>query len=310
MEIRILEEVDIHRVVDSWNRSLIYDQITPERFEQIVIKDPNYEREGNLIAIDRGKVVGLASTVAREGITGRDNRGRPEERDDGYIKAFFLLEGYWDTGIGEKLLDEAIGYLRSRDKKLVKVVTYTGRYFFPGIDIRYERLLRFFDENGFERVRIIDDVAVDLKGFKPTEYQNEAMRRIKRIGVEITTYRPEMLEKMREYVRRLDMRQWFPEGWEEGFGKEGHTLVALKGEEIVGWANYHPNRKCGGFGPIGVLREFRGNGIGTCLLLESMLRMKKLGTPVAIAGWAATGFYLKNSWHIYRQYVMFRRGIE
>jgi GNAT superfamily N-acetyltransferase len=310
MEIRTLEELDIPKVVEAWNQSLIYDQITRERFERVVLKDPNYEKEGSILALDRSKIVGLVIAVAREGISGKDNRGRPEEKDNGYIKGFFLLDDYWDTGIGERLLDEATGYLRSKGKSLIKVVVYTGRYFFPGIDTRYKRLLRFFDENSFERVHIIDDVAVNLRDFEPTEYHREARRRIAEIGVEITTYRPEMLGKMREYVKKLNMKQWFPKGWEKGFGEKGHTLVALKGEEIVGWANYWPSKECGGFGPIGVLREFRGNGIGTCLLLESMLRMKELDTPQAIAGWAATGFYLKNGWHIYRQYVVFQKRIK
>lgn len=309
VETRTLKRTDIPEVVEGWNRSLIHDKVTQERFENIVLKDPNYEREGNIVALYRDKIAGFVSAVTREGVSGRDGRGRPYEKDNGYIKGLFVLDDYWDTGAGEKLLDEATEYLKSKDKSLIKVVVYTGRYFFPGIDIRYERLLRFFSENGFERIDMIDDLAVNLTDFEPTEYQKEAQSRMAEIGVEIVTYRLEMLEKMREYVKKLDMKQWFSEGWEEGFGQSGHTLVALKDDEIVGWANYWPNREGGGFGPIGVLEEFRGNGIGTCLLMESMLRMKELGTPRAIAGWAATGFYLKSGWEICRQYAVFQKKL-
>jgi GNAT superfamily N-acetyltransferase len=74
--------------------------------------------------------------------------------------------------------------------------------------------------------------------------------------------------------------------------------------------DYWPNEKDGAFGPIGVLEAFRGHGIGTCLLLESMLRMKELGTPKATAGWAVTGFYLKSGWQVCRQYAPFQKKLQ
>lgn len=309
IEIRTLEKSDIPEVVEDWNQSLMHDKVSEERFENVILKDPNYEKEGNFVALDQGKIVGFVSAVAREGVSGKDGKGRSEEKDDGYIKGFFVLDNYWDTGIEEKLLDEATEYLKSKHKSVIKVVVYTGSFFFPGIDMRYERLLYFFDENGFERISTVGDVAVNLTDFEPTEYHKEARRRIAKIGVEITKYHPGMLEKMREYVERLDMKQWFPEGWEERFSESGHTLVALKGADIVGWANYWPGKERGEFGPIGVLEELRGNGIGICLLLESMLRMKELNTPRAIAAWAATGFYSKSGWEVCRQYVVFQKEL-
>ncbi len=100
-----------------------------------------------------------------------------------------------------------------------------------------------------------------------------------------------------------------PAGWERGFGESGHTVVALKDQEIIGWANYWPEPQGGGFGPVGVLEAFRGYSIGSCLLLESMLRMKELGVLKATAGWAVTDFYLKNGWEICRQYAPFQKKI-
>lgn len=316
LEIRTLERPDIPEVVEGWNRSLVYDRVTQERFEKVILNDPNYEKEGNNIGIYQGKIVGFVSAVAREGVAGKDGRGQLDEKDHGYIKGLFVLDDYWDTGVGEKLLDQAAEYLRSKNKSLINVVVYTGRYFFPGIDMRYERLLDLLAGNGYERlldwgeICTIDDLVVNLTDFEPTEYHNKARKRLSRMGVKITTYRPEMLEKMREYVEKLDMGHWFPAGWEQGFGESGHTVVALKDQEIIGWANYWPEPQGGGFGPIGVLEAFRGNGIGSCLLLESMLRMKKLGIPKATAGWAVTDFYLKSGWKICRQYAPFQKQLQ
>lgn len=308
LETRTLAEPDIPKVVEAWNRSLVHDPITQERFEWVILDDPNYEPEGNVIALDQDEVVGFVSTVARG--------GRPHEKDYGFVKGLFVLDAYWDRGVGERLLTQAEAYLVSRGKRAVKVVEYTGgRYFFPGIDLRYERLLALFAERGYERLRdwgeiyTIDDVAVDLTDFEPTAYHIEARKRVAAIGVKITPYHPAMLEEMRIFVEKLEYWHWFPAGWEDGFGASGHTLVALKDNEIVGWADYGPNPQGGEFGPIGVLEAYRGHGIGTCLLLESMLRMKELGTPKATAGWAETGFYLKSGWHICQQYAPFQKKL-
>ena len=307
--IRPLERGDLPEVVEGWNRVLVYDRVDEERFKRVVLEDPNYEKELNLVALDDGRVVGFIAAVAREGVWGRDGRGRPEEAYDGYIKGFYLLNGYWESGVGERLLGEVFERLRSRGKRVVKVVEYTGRYFFPGIDVRCRRLLGFFDRNGFERVDKLDDMAADLVDFEPSEYQRRAVARIREMGVEITTYRPEMIGMMREFVEKLDMIQWFPKGWERDFGREGRHIVAVKDGEIVGWACYWPGKPIAGFGPIGVLKEYRGRGIGTSLLLEAMLRLKEYGASKVVAGWAATGFYLKSGWKIYRQYIVFKKEI-
>jgi len=244
--------------------------------------------------------------------------GGPHEKDDGFVKGLFVLDAYWEQGVGEKLLTQAEAYLVSKGKRAIKVTAYIGgRYFFNGIDLRYERLLALMTGCGYERLRdwgeicTIDDVAVDLTDFEPTAYHIEARVRVAAIGVKITPYDPAMLDKMRIFAEKLlGYEHWFPAGWEDGFGTSGHHLVALKDDEIVGWADYRPDPQDGEFGPIGVLEAYRGNGIGTCLLVESMLRMKELGTPKVTAEWAETDFYLKNGWYICRQWAPFQKKLQ
>ena len=65
----------------------------------------------------------------------------------------------------------------------------------------------------------------------------------------------------------------------------------------------------GAFGPIAVLKKFRGKGIGSCLLMEALLQMKKRKVPKVFAGYAETSFYLKNGWKIARKYIVFEKQI-
>ena len=137
LEIRTLERSDIPKVVEAWNCSLVYDKVTQERFEDVILDDPNYEQAGNILALDQGKIVGFVSAVAREDIAGKDGKSRPHKDEHGYIKGLFVLDEYWDTDVGEMLLEQAEAYLKSKGKRVIKVVVYLGgRYFFPGIDLR------------------------------------------------------------------------------------------------------------------------------------------------------------------------------
>lgn len=70
-------------------------------------------------------------------------------------------------------------------------------------------------------------------------------------------------------------------------------FIAIQHGEIIGFACYNATGK-GFFGPTGVLRESRGKGVGTALLLDSLLAMWNEGYGYAIIGWPApdaVGFY-------------------
>jgi ribosomal protein S18 acetylase RimI-like enzyme len=313
IQTRPLKRSDTIQVVSGWCTCLPYDKITVAKFEDTIFEDPNYERQGNLVATKNDEIVGFVATVVREGIAGRDGAGRAHEEDFGYIKGLFTLKEHDETEeVKRKLLEQALDFMKSKDKRTARVVKYTGRYFFPGIDTRYEEELRFYRENGFEEIDTEEDVMIDLIAFQPTEYQRQARRRIREVGVVIKPYQSKFLEAMRRFAKRLDYPQWFPEGWESDFAKKGDTLVALLESEVVGWATFGYSRGTGDwyFGPIAVLEELRRKGIGTCLLLHSMQHMKKAGAPNVIAGWANVPFYTKNGWRVSRKYSIFQRSLK
>lgn len=309
IEIRPMELSDLSEVISGWNLSLIFDQVSEERFRSVILNDPNHEKPAALVAIHNGKIAGFISSVIRKGIQGADNRGRTSEKDNGYIKGIFVLEEFRRQGIGTKLLSEAESYIKSNEKRIIRVLTYTGRYFFPGVDLRYEPALRFFESKDFKEDYIINDVDVEVRNYEISGYQKDARRRMAVAGVRIKEYDPSMLEEMGKFVKKLNMISWFPDGWENGFKARGNKFVALKGHEIVGWASYHPSSGTAGFGPIAVLEYMRGNGIGSCLLLECVLKMKEAGADRVLASWANTPFYIANDWKICRQYKVFKKDI-
>ena len=308
IEVRKLRRTDTAEVVSVWNRCVPYDRVTIEMFQRTIFEDPNYEPAGNLVATLNGKIIGFASAVAREGITGLDGAGKIHERDFGYIKALLSFKEH--PAAKRKLLERALVFLKSKGKKVARVGQYTGRYFAPGVDARCKEELEFYQSNGFEQVDTEEDVSLDLRDFQPTEYQIRAQENIRNMGLAIRRYEPKLLDRMRQFAEKINYPQWFPTGWEYNFNRKSHILVALLGADIIGWAEFHKSNETWFFGPIAVIDEFRRKGIGTCLLLESVVQMRELGAPSVTAGWANVPFYLRNGWSTSRRYIVLQKKLS
>jgi GNAT superfamily N-acetyltransferase len=101
-----------------------------------------------------------------------------------------------------------------------------------------------------------------------------------------------------EKMRVMDfIRQNFSEGWvyeAENALMQHKCFIATKEGRILGFACYDATAK-GYFGPIGVLEETRGQGVGTALLLRTLTCMKEEGYGYAVIGWVddAELFYRK-----------------
>jgi GNAT superfamily N-acetyltransferase len=65
--------------------------------------------------------------------------------------------------------------------------------------------------------------------------------------------------------------------------------VARAEGEVIGFAASWG----GGFGPIGVVEEHRGRGVGTVLLLRCLRDVRRRGHERAHIGWANVPFYAK-----------------
>ncbi|MCJ7751028.1 MAG: GNAT family N-acetyltransferase [Armatimonadetes bacterium] len=177
------------------------------------------------------------------------------------------------------------------------------------MDVRYERLRELLKINGYRDVATIEDVEVTLDEADIAARLERARRRAGP-GVQMVSWRPELLPAMREFAAEGNMPEWFPRGWESRYSEPDDTTVILRrGEEIVGWAHFSPGVPRAGFGPTLVLPRERGKGYGALLLLECMARAQQRGTERMGAGWANTGFYVANGWHIRRRFAVFTKPL-
>jgi len=95
------------------------------------------------------------------------------------------------------------------------------------------------------------------------------------------------------------IRANFSEGWvyeaERALMQDaGKCFIATENGKLLGFACFDATAK-GFFGPIGILEEQRGKGIGTALLIRTLEAMREYGYGYAIIGWVddAEQFYRK-----------------
>ncbi len=294
--LRGMRKDDLPAASALWNADYPRDRASAERLERIIFGDAHHAPEGALVAEDGGALAGFACCVAPA-----SERGQLSEA--AFLKG--LCAADWGAGgPAEALLAACEAFGRTRDRRRMQVVEYAaGGHFFPGIPREYPGKVGFFLERGYRERRELHDVEVDLEGFTPGDDQRAALERLAEEGIRITPYRARMLPALRELVEAIQMPAWFPPGWEERYRRGRHTFVALRRDEMLGYANYQPGAERGSFGTTAVRPDRRGRGIGSCLLVASMLKMKQLGTPRVWAYWANTPFYLKNGWRICRRYA-------
>ena len=113
-------------------------------------------------------------------------------------------------------------------------------------------------------------------------------------GIMIKRALPMDKSKILEYIKNEFSINWAYECDVIFSNKPISTFIAVKDKKVVGFAGYEATAK-GFFGPTGVSENLRGKGVGTALLMKSLLSMREEGYAYAIIGWVddAMEFYKK-----------------
>lgn len=265
-------------VVDLWNRCLVADQVTLERFRRQVLWDENFDAALCLAAVSGdSRVKGLVLATKRK--FPYHERGLEPAR--GWINLMFVAEEDRRRGVGSALLGEAERRLSALGATRVTLAAYSPGYFFRGVDTRaYPEAQPFFEAHGYLPTEKSYPMARDLHAFALSEDARERERRALEAG-----YRIEPLD----YARSLELlafaRDEFGGGWKgncldalrDGSAHERILVVIGPDDSIVGFCcraiDGNPMR----FGPIGISSAHRNAGLGGVLLERAMLEMERRG---------------------------------
>jgi predicted N-acetyltransferase YhbS len=124
------------------------------------------------------------------------------------------------------------------------------------------------------------DMLVNLLRLPPLDPSLEEMRGA---GLIVRRAQPWELTPVREFVAREFNAPWSDE-ISVGFARQPVTVyVALREGRLAGFAAYECTRK-NFFGPVGVVEDERGRGLGRVLLLACLWGLRESGYAYAIIG--------------------------
>ena len=219
-----------------------------------------------------------------------------------FLSYIYVEPPFRNHGAGSQLLDRFLSIVRDRGMKEVQISGSTGNapgYLQPGIKVEKEKeAIRLVKRFGFIEIGLAYSMERDLRTFM--------------IKDELTSLEIRMpfADEIPSLERAIESS--VPGDWSQLFAHRvqhnpHQVLIAVRSGEIVGYATWQASR----FGPIGVLHNQRGQGIGRKLVLKSLEQMVKQGEKLAWFLWSDDKnlkFYLDLGFTVresYARYTLF-----
>lgn len=299
-------------ILKCWNENLVYDLINEERFTNIVLLDDNFDPKLLKVALINNQVIGFCLGIKRK--IPYLERGLEPKR--GWINMIAVNQDYRRQGIGRKLIESIEKELALFGTKEITLCAYSPNYFTPGIDIRYQEGLLFFDKLGYQSQSEAVSMQRDLWDFQMSQKAKEKRKHFKEEGISIISYEKKYMLKLLEFT--LDQ---FGSGWKRNVlmamqkheAEQTILLCVDENENILGFCMRKIDGHEGRFGPVGIHESLRSKGIGGVLFECMMNDMKSRGIPYLYFLWtsgAAQRFYERYDVKVFRTYHLYRKVIE
>ncbi|NXY93785.1 GNAT family N-acetyltransferase [Streptomyces sp. BR123] len=274
-DIRGFHAGDGPQVVEVWRRSAPADPITADRFRSLVLLDANFDPEGLRIAVEGDRVVGAAYAVRR--LT--PMAGTDLEPEQGWIPFFFVDPAARRRGLGRRLMGDALDWLHGHGRTRVDFSSYTPNYVLPGLDAEtYPEAARLLESLGFHT--LYEAAAMDrgLVGYRLPEDVTRRLKELTAQGYRFATPSDDDLVDLLALAGSHFGPDWaatIRASLAAGTPLDRIVVVRDPKERMVGWAMHGAfDAVDERFGPIGVLEEMRGTGLGEVLLHLVLERMR------------------------------------
>ena len=302
------------KIVQLWNQCLPFDPITDKRFRHLVLLDANFDPKGLCLAFNGDQLIGSLFALRRL----LPMHETDLEPDNGWITFFFVHPEYQRQGVGTKLLEDGLSFLKRHDRKDVFFSSYAPNYILPGLDQEvYPEAYSFLQHHGFNR--LYSPVAMDrsLVGYQMPAEIRELKKAREAEGYQFRFAEDRDLYLLIQFANHVFNPDWgraIREGILQGLPME-HILVASYQDQIVGFSLYGgyegvPER----FGPFGVDPKQQGTGLGKILLYECLQAMHAEGLHGAWFLWtgetSAAGYlYKRAQFDVTRKFHVMKKSL-
>lgn len=282
MKVRLLRDTDVELLLSLMNRTLRYDQLTPELLEEKVWDDCDFSNNLALVVEHDKRVIAFVMGVVR---------GTAPQRI-GYIKFLVVDERYQRKGAGTRLLQEMEKRLRAQGVQVLRILESTPNYLVPGLDPRYTRAMIFFEKNGYQRFGETWNLDADLSREKFST--REAEKALVAKGVDIRRATASDADAMRDFLAQ-HWPAWIGEVSQSFKNRPVSLHLAFRDSRVIAFSAHNCNNfNTGWFGPMGTDPAARKLGIGGILLRRCLADIKNAGHRFATIPWVGPiAFYLR-----------------
>jgi mycothiol synthase len=298
-------------VLSVWNAALVADPINATTWRAKVLLDPNFDREGCLIAEADGEARGFLLSLVRQ----VPFFGQGSEPESAWITAFGVAPEWQGRGLGGALVDAALDRLRGLGRTSVTLSPYVPNYFTPGADLNaYARGVEFLTKRGFEVVERPMSMRVELTGFNMPAAIATRAAALQEEGIEFRPATPADIVPVLEFIPRHFTWDWHREAsgiFADLFAGDPRfvgMIVAVLHDEVLGYAEHRGER----FGPFGVHPDLRSRGIGRVLLAMTLTEMLKKNFHAAWFLWTednAARLYSQLGFREVRRFAVLRKSL-
>lgn len=296
-----INKIDLLNCLKLWNNEMGYVYpISFNAFNQNII---DYTDKDMMLCFDSDKVVGFILIKRFDDVTYVDYTNNL------YISLFYVSKKYRKQGIGTKLFDFAEEIKGTRDLIIGKDINN----FFPGVPTDFDNLTDvWLEKRGFVGKRYTHDLITA----NPTLYE------IQNKDIEYMYCDDSLKDELIEMIKRNNWMRWAVEA--ELYFKtkkkedENAYIVGRYKGKIVSFSRvnmYDMNLvaynvmwkerfEClGGFGPLGVDREFRNKKIGKDMITISLTKLIEKGAKTLILDWTGLmELYSKYNFEVWKSY--------
>lgn len=265
------------QVMSLWNRTLTFDVLTKETFENKALFDDNFDTSLTYLANEEERVVGFIMATKRK----FPYLERGLEESKAWINVFTVDKEYLKSEVPDVLYNHIEKKLIELGTKEIIFGAYSPNYFFYGLDDEhYPELADILLSKGFEKKETHYSMGRDLHGYSIPEEIELKFIKLREKGYKIENFTYKYSLELLDFLKN-----------EFGGGWKRNALIAMqkrKAEERIILVLDGNNKICGfsmraiddnpmRFGPIGIAEAKRNEGIGSVLLHFSMNEMTKKG---------------------------------
>ncbi len=257
-----LSEKNAPEVHEFCERETRFWSVPLETFKRFMLRDLDFNPDLTIIVRQGEKLVGFVAAAKRKSMVGGPRA---------MLKAIVVATEYRRKGYGTQLFNELAKRLKTIKLKKVVAMCAPPDYWFSGVDVRHTPALFFFKTNKFHKWGQRINLSVDLTS--PDLAQPPETRRGNYVYSRATAQ--DKAELIAFVQKHHGIGSW-PLETEMVFENDPITNFIARDATtgmLVGWAT-HSCSFIGSFGPTGVLKDLRGQGIGGVLLRWCMHDLK------------------------------------